>query len=104
MLAKVVKSATACRTNNNVDTINMGDNSIQQGRQQQQQELTTIVENCCGVPVGLAAAETMEKFKTSTAEEILATAGTPASSNSRDANNSTTISREPNGNSMVANN
>jgi hypothetical protein len=53
MLAKVVKLATACReANNNMDTINIRDNSsssreasnIQQVRQQQQQEIKTIVE------------------------------------------------------------
>jgi hypothetical protein len=62
MLAKVVKPATACReTNNNMDNINMGHNSsssreaynIQQGSQQQQQELTKLST------VELAAAETI---------------------------------------------
>jgi hypothetical protein len=53
MLAKIVKLATACReANSNMDTTNIRDNSsssreasnIQQVRQQQQQEIKTIVE------------------------------------------------------------
>ncbi len=84
VLAKLVKLATACKkANNSMDTINIRDGSsssgeasnIHQGRQHQQQGLTTRTL----ATVGRIAAETMETSQMSPGEKRAVTAWIPNS-------------------------